>query len=429
MALKIAAGRGDFTSFGGLPLVEACTRHCQMRKLVIDHMPHQERAWMRNRDYSRFLSLTYGFVVGADCIHDIEVLYQDPGFRTATQSDGWCASSVGNFLNAFLPYQVRRLNEALKDHALRLRRMATKDPKLVIDIDSTLHRQYAKKMEGLSYAYDKKTWGLSSLMAFDQYGFQYWMDVKPGNTFTADGAGAAIRHIFRHVPRRMQRFLRADSGYCNAEVTKACSDLNVKFVIAMRENMYDPIISRVKNWRRPKGDVRFRDGREAEIGSTHYHMKNAGRLFKVVFLRARKPQGELFHDKGYYDYVAFVTNIDEHEMRAEKLLEFYRKRGNAENFIKEAKNGYDLHHLPCRRLLANKAYGVIAAYAHNLMRALAHILDKKQVPYHKRIRFRMIYLAGQVVRKARSVIIRLNPFHHKEVNLWLTTTNIAAGTG
>lgn len=107
-------------------------------------------------------------------------------------------------------------------------------------------------------------------MAFSQYGLQYWMDMKPASTFTADGAGAAIRHIFRHVPRCMQRFLRADSGYCNAEVTQTCIDLNVKFVISMCENMFDPIISRVSNWRRAKGDIRFRDGREAEIGSTHY---------------------------------------------------------------------------------------------------------------------------------------------------------------
>jgi len=42
----------------------------------------------------------------------------------------------------------------------------------------------------------------------------------------------------------------------------------------------------------------------------------------------------------------------------EKVVLFYRGRGNAENFIREGKNGFDLHHFPCLKLVANKAYVV-----------------------------------------------------------------------
>ncbi|MFK7873241.1 MAG: transposase, partial [Oligoflexales bacterium] len=45
-----------------------------------------------------------------------------------------------------------------------------------------------------------------------------------------------------------------------------------------------------------------------------------------------------------------------------------RKRGHCENFIRELKNGLDLHHYPCQKLNANRAYGSIAAISYNLMR-------------------------------------------------------------
>ena len=94
-----------------------------------------------------------------------------------------------------------------------------------------------------------------------------------------------------------------------------------------------------------------------------------------------KSQGVLFKQKDDYDYYAFATTIGAHEMTNEEVIKFYRKRGNAENFIKELKNGLDLHHYPCQQLIANKAYGLIAAVAYNLMRLVA-LLDNRNKPIY-----------------------------------------------
>ena len=45
----------------------------------------------------------------------------------------------------------------------------------------------------------------------------------------------------------------------------------------------------------------------------------------------------------------------------------YRKREQAENYIKEMKYAFDLKHYPCLKLDANKAYAAIASVAYNLM--------------------------------------------------------------
>ncbi len=68
---------------------------------------------------------------------------------------------------------------------------------------------------------------------------------------------------------------------------------------------------------------------------------------RVVFIRAKKFQPTLFER---YDYHAWVTNMGEREMNNEKLIDFYKKRGNAENFICELENGFNMHHFPCQSL-------------------------------------------------------------------------------
>ncbi len=125
-----------------------------------------------------------------------------------------------------------------------------------------------------------------------------------------------------------------------------------------------------------------------------------------------------------YDYFAFLTNIGEHEMDHEKLIKFYRGRGQAENFIKELKYGFDLQHYPCLKLNANKAYGLIACFVYALMRFASVCQNKKRPQYAKALRFRLVYLPCQVVHHAGQVILRFMHHHFKEVQSWLDRINL-----
>ncbi|MBP9706169.1 MAG: transposase [Oligoflexales bacterium] len=64
---------------------------------------------------------------------------------------------------------------------------------------------------------------------------------------------------------------------------------------------------------------------------------------------------------------------------------FYKKRGNAENFIRELKNGFDIQHFPCLKLNANKAYGLLAAFAYNLMRFSSWTLGCKTPRFSNKV--------------------------------------------
>lgn len=65
---------------------------------------------------------------------------------------------------------------------------------------------------------------------------------------------------------------------------------------------------------------------------------------RVVFIRAPRPY---LNSKDYddvldgYRYFVIATNIFQHEWKDKKVIDFYRKRANCENFIKEQKYGMD----------------------------------------------------------------------------------------
>lgn len=173
--------------------------------------------------------------------------------------------------------------------------------------------------------------------------------------------------------------------------------------------------------------IRFYDGRECEIGVTHYKPKKSSRRLRYVVMRAEKPQPKesLFEDHIEYDYLVFCTSLDEVRHPRREVIFYYRKRGQAENHIKEAKYGDDLKHYPCQSLLANKAYGLIAAFSYNIMRYIALCeAPKTGTKTIKTLRNKLIFIPCMVAQTCREKITRMNRFHMEVLTKWLEIIKI-----
>ena len=95
------------------------------------------------------------------------------------------------------------------------------------------------------------------------------------------------------------------------------------------------------------------------------------------------------------------------EKSQEQIINFYRKRGNFENFIRETKNNFDLKHFPCQKLLANQVYGLIGMVSHNLMRFISFLVSENG-HYAKKTRKLILFIGSQVVEHARSLTLKLS---------------------
>jgi hypothetical protein len=431
-SIRVARTDKALSAHGGLLLFSELVRALEIKNLISDCLPTLKQGVARN--FRKFVQLILGFQAGADCLDDMDRLAEDGVMRAICDDKVYTPKAFGDFLRMFTGHQCKQLNLRLIDLSYGLRTLLLPaQESIVFDFDSTSNRQYGKKTEGVRVNYNGIDC-LDTIQAFDELGLQYWNDVRPGNTFTSNGATEIVHNVFNRMPKTkvfkdIRRYARADSGFCNVGFFNACSAKNAGFVVCMRQKMYDPLIWQVKEWQptNPKRDkrIKFYDGRECEIGETEYRPIGGAEVLRVVLIRAVKKGDEklLFKGDTDYDYRVWVSNIREHEMDAERLMKFYRKRGQAENYIKEIKYGLDMKHYPCLKLMANKAYGLIAAFAYNLMRFVSLKDDINKPSYAKAIRFRHVNLPAQLVRHARQVTINFMNHHYEEVLRWRDIIN------
>lgn len=249
---------------------------------------------------------------------------------------------------------------------------------MTLDIDSTSHVQSGEKMEGLAYNY-KNEWCLDSLVTFDELGLAYGMELRPGNTFSSDGAAAMIEGILAGLPKPAdateRHRVRADSAFCREDFIRAVMNKSALFTITAHDNInWTDEASKIESWQaweyseeeRERAAKRKRRLPKVELAHYLYQPSWAPNIrFPVIIKKTwiESEQGSLL-DTGCWKYYAVVTNLSLYKHKLQEVMEHHAKRGNGENFIREEKYGYDLRHFPCQKLMANHAYGQLALIAH-----------------------------------------------------------------
>ena len=304
------------SSHGGLALVERLFQRSNLSRLVEGTLPALKSGTARSAQ--KLKNLIMGFGAGLDCLEDINELGKDPGFVEVCDKTSYTPKTYGDFLRSFENLQAKQLNQCLSKQSYDLRSATLgKQPSITIDLDSTPNLQYGKKIEGAAYNY-KKQWCLDTLHAFDEYGYQYWSEVRPGNTYSSEGAVEAIHHIFDNMPRtreykKTRRYARCDSAFCRTDVFNAFAAKNVGFVACMKRAMAEPLLQNIHAWtpaKNKKKKIKFYDDRECELGETIYRPKKAAEILRVVVMRAVKKdrEGSLIKTQDDYDYYSFILD-------------------------------------------------------------------------------------------------------------------------
>ena len=361
----------DFSSFGGIKIYDFIYNSLKIRNHTLNLLPKKKlKSGISGQD--KFKTLIFKSICGGDCLDDLDWLKLDNAFSTVTNG-AMASTTAGEFLRSFSKRSIELLEDQLILLALKKRKLLfPNDNDFELAIDSTPHIHTGLKMEGLEYDY-KNNWGLNSLNAYDQYGLSYGFQLRSGGTYSANGSSAMIRNILSKVPSKMTKRVRGDSAYCNKDVINTCFTAGAKFALAMKENVYKPILEKNKNtikWKKTK--IKFFDSDQCELANAVYSpsgLEGSTKVLRVVFIRAPKDDG--------YRYYAICTNIFQHEWKAKQIIKFYRGRANCENFIKEQKYGFDFKHFPCKKLDANRVYGLIGTIAYNMMRETSFLITPK----------------------------------------------------
>jgi hypothetical protein len=238
--------------------------------------------------------------------------------------------------------------------------------------------------------------------------------VRSGNTYTSNGASEMIKEIVASIKTdNLDILFRMDSGYFDEDILKTIESLDCKYLI--KGKVYPTLYSKVT-----EEDTFFtqgEDGRETTSFSGKLDSWEEDRRFVVSrVLKPEKERIQLSLSKSLeYDYFFFVTNTT---LPSEEVVISYEKRGNAENYIKEAKYDMSVGHLILKSFWANEAVFQIMMLTYNLfllckMDCLSSLEYRQQI---KTFRLKYVFIAAKIIKTARTVIMKISEkYPYREV--------------
>jgi Transposase DDE domain group 1 len=349
----------------------------------------------------KVMSLVSAMALGADCIEDCDVLRSGQtgavlGHRVAAPS------TLGTFLRGFTFGHVRQLDKVLAE-CLQRAWAAGAGPdgdRLVVDVDSFVGEVFGYGKQGAGYGYTHKR-GYHPIVATRAgTGEVLHIRARKGSANTSRGALRFVEELIPRVARAGAsgpRLLRADSGFWNQKIMARLQTAGWTYSIGVRRQKHiKAAITAI-----PESDWQtlpdYPEGGEAQIAQT---MLGRQRLI-VRRTRLLGAQAELWPE---WRHFAFLTNRTE----ALELVESeHRQHAVVELAIRDLKD-QALAHFPSGKFLANAAWTVIAALAHNLMRWTTLIgLPDTTIPTARTLRRRLLTVPGRITRTARTMTLRM----------------------
>lgn len=406
MINKIEFKAKNLTSNAGLFLMLENTKNNGIFEMIENNLTF-ESASVNKIKMNHIKTMLCGHFIGIDKLERLKLLKNDPLVREFEISVKE-PETVSRFLSNFSFKTTQMLRES---NFKVFKKLLSKSglASITIDIDSSVINVEGHQ-EGATKGYNPKKLGnrcYNIQFAFcDELKAYVTGFVRSGNAYTANGAAELIKEIVATLKTSdLELFFRMDSGYFDEEIIETIESLGCKYLI--KAKAYATLVSQV-----PASSAIFHkgiNGRETAELLTKLDKWKEKRRFVVS--RVLKPENERAQlcllEGSEYDYFFFVTNTD---LESEAAVLFYEKRGNAENYIKEAKYDMSVGHLLLKSFWANEAVFQMMMLAYNLFLIFKFdYLDASEYRQQiKTFRLKYVFLAAKIIKTARSVIMKLS---------------------
>ena len=406
MINKIEFKAKNLTSNAGLFLMLENTKNNGIFEMIENDLTF-ESASVNKIKMNHVKTMLSGHFIGIDKLERLKLLKNDPLVREFEISVKE-PETVSRFLSNFSFKTTQMLRES---NFKVFKKLLSKSglASITIDIDSSVINVEGHQ-EGATKGYNPKKLGnrcYNIQFAFcDELKAYVTGFVRSGNAYTANGAAELIKEIVATLKaQNLEIFFRMDSGYFDEEIIETIESLGCKYLI--KAKAYATLVSQVT----ASSAVFLKgiDGREtAELLIKLDKWKKKRRFVVSRVLKPEKERAQLSLLEGSeYDYFFFVTNTD---LESEAVVLSYEKRGNAENYIKEAKYDMSVGHLLLKSFWANEAVFQMMMLSYNLF--LLFKFDYLDVSEYrqqiKTFRLKYVFLAAKIIKTARSVIMKLS---------------------
>ncbi|CRH96543.1 IS1380-Spn1 transposase [Streptococcus pneumoniae] len=271
-------------------------------------------------------------------------------------------------------HSLRCLNLELVEFFLQFHQLN----QLIVDIDSTHFTTYGKQ-EGVAYNAHYRAHGYHPLYAFEgKTGYCFNAQLRPGNRYCSEEADSFITPV---LERFNQLLFRMDSGFATPKLYDLIEKTGQYYLIKLKKNT---VLSRLGDLSLPcPQDEDLTILPHSAYSETLYQAGSWSHKRRVCQFSERK-EGNLF-----YDVISLVTNMT--SGTSQDQFQLYRGRGQAENFIKEMKEGFFGDKTDSSTLIKNEVRMMMSCIAYNL--------------------YLFLHVVGKCVRTGRKQLLKLSSLY------------------
>lgn len=418
--VKINFKGGDLSSDAGLLLIREFAAKTGLISLVKRIFKTDGNIGRTHTDADNLLQMIFQIIAAYfedDCADE---LTKDPVFLEILRKESLASQpTLSRFWNRMDESSLRQLDQICQ--TMRDTVYAIRHPeRMLFDLDSTLLNTYGHQ-EGEGFNFHYQAHGYHPLLCFDGLtGDLLRAELRDGTQYCSKGSGAFMTPLMQEYREKypsMPLYLRGDSGFAAPELYEACEENDCKYAIRLKENGI------LRSLAAEEDEILYRKTREDQIsyavvyGEFEYQAAPWSHSRRVVF-KIEKPYGQMVH---MYTFV--VTTM---ESLPEQVIRFYCCRGRMENFIKEAKGGFDFSAVSSRKKVVNANRLQVHVLAYNLFNWFRRLvlparMKKQQVDT---IRLKLLKVAARVIRSARYITFKLCSSCPYKEEFFETLTNI-----
>lgn len=406
--LNIEYSNKQVTAHGGISLLKRFLDKTGIREKIIDYGLTESGS---NAGYSvieMFESFWISIWLGANRFSHASVLQHDKvlqkifGLKRAPSNDTYRRffqkfdlETGSNFFKEMYSWMFSQLKF---DH-------------FTLDVDSSVWTRYGKQ-EGAKKGYNAKKRGRAShhpIIAFVaemKMVANFWL--RPGNTGSSNNIIAFLEDTFQILANKTVGLFRADSGFYQKNVMEWLEARKTDYVIAIKmyPNLKDQMKENIK-W------VEHADG--IFIGEFMYHGQDWAEARRIVVvkqhieIRPEAPGKLIFPDDEIYRsyrYSAYVTNM---KLSSPLVWELYRKRGDAENRIKELEYDFGADNFCMQDFYATEAALRTVMLSYNLMALFKlTVLQSKVNERLTTVRLKCFSIGSWIVKSGRNEVLKMS---------------------
>ena len=418
--IKINFKGGDLSSDAGLLLIREFAAKTGLISLVKRIFKTDGNIGRTHTDADNLLQVIFQIIAAYfedDCADE---LTKEPVFLEILRKESLASQpTLSRFWNRMDESSLRQLDQI--GQTLRDTVYAIRCPEMMLfDLDSTLLNTYGHQ-EGEGFNFHYQAHGYHPLLCFDGLtGDLLKAELRDGTQYCSKGSGAFMTPLLKEYRKNypsMPLYLRGDSGFAAPELYEACEDNDCRYAIRLKENGILHSLAAEEDealyWKTREDQLSY----AVVYGEFEYQAAPWPHSRRVVF-KIEKPYGQMVH---MYTFV--VTTM---ESMPEQVIRFYCCRGKMENFIKEAKGGFDFSAVSSRKKVVNANRLQVHVLAYNLFNWFRRLvlparMKKQQVDT---IRLKLLKVAARVIRSAKYITFKLCSSCPYKEEFFETLTNI-----